>query len=329
MQPCTVKLTSQTWLWRQNCLELIRGLNMRILLCGASGFVGQRLSHALRTAGHEVIPATSRRGEGGGPTTGPTVDFNVDTDPAIWAPRVRGMDVVINAVGVLRDTPARRIQAIHEDTPKALFTACADAGVPKVLQISALGVVGSTTAYARTKHAADVHLLSLAHAGPMQAAIIRPSVVFGHGGASSQLFMGLAMSPVLCLPQPVIQAKVQPVSVLDLAEAVTRLVPLDWRATLPDGVLHAVGPQALTMAELITSLRQQQGRARTWTVPLPGPLTTLSARIGDMIPWMPWCTETMAMLATDNVAAPDPLIRLLGRDPTHYSQLVATAWRGH
>ncbi len=302
---------------------------MRILLCGASGFVGQRLSLALRNAGHEVIPATSRRGDGGQPVTGPTVDFNRDTDPAVWMPRVRGVDLVINAVGVLRDTPSRRIQAIHEDTPKALFTACAEAGVSKVLQVSALGVVGSPTAYARTKQAADVHLLNLAAQGRLQAAIIRPSVVFGHGGASSQLFMGLAMSPLLCLPQPVIRAKVQPVSVLDLADAVARLVPLDWRSTLPEGVLHAVGPQPLSMAELITSLRQQQGRTHTWTVPLPGPLTTLSARIGDLIPWMPWCSETMAMLATDNVADAAPFTRLLGREPTHYSQLVATAWRGH
>ena len=300
---------------------------MRILLCGASGFIGQRLGQALVAEGHEVVPATSGRGAGGRPVTGPIVDYNLDTMTEAWLPRVQGMDLVINAVGVLRDTPSRRIQAVHEDTPKALFSACAQAGVPKVIQVSALGVVGSATAYARTKHAADVHLLELAVQGRLQAAIIRPSVVFGHGGASSQLFMGLAMSPVLCLPQPVIRAKVQPVAVQDLADVVARLAPQDLREALPEHILHATGPEALSMADLIQSLRRQQGRRPAWVIPLPGPLTELSAGIGDMIPSMPWCHETLAMLATDNVADAAPFTALLGRTPMHHSELVARAWR--
>ncbi|MEY4763345.1 MAG: hypothetical protein RI907_18 [Pseudomonadota bacterium] len=300
---------------------------MRILLCGASGFIGHRLAQALTLAGHEVIPATSGRGDGGKPVTGPIVDYTQDTDPAVWMPRLRGVDLVINAVGVLRDTSSRPIQAIHADTPKALFSACAEAGVPKVLQVSALGVTDSQTAYARTKLAADTHLLGLAEQGALQAAILRPSVVFGHGGASSQLFMGLSYSPVLCLPEPVIRAKVQPVAVHDLAEAVLKLVPQDWASVLPGRVLHAVGAEALTMADLVSNLRQQLGHSRSWVMSLPGPLTTLSARIGDMLPWMPWCTETMAMLASDNVADVTDFTRILGHTPTHYSQLVATAWQ--
>lgn len=301
---------------------------MNILLCGASGFVGQRIAQALRAAGHSVVGTRSGQRPSGQPGRADdatiVADFKQDTEASVWLPRLAGIDAVINAVGVLRDTRQRPIQAVHEATPKALFDACAQAGVRRVIQVSALGIVGSNTAYARTKLAADTHLLALADLGRLSPAVLRPSIVFGAGGASSQLFMGLAHSPVLCLPQAVIQAKVQPVAVGDLALAAARL--LGEQASF-SGVLHAVGPVPLTMADFIASLRQQLGRRPAWVLPLPGPLTQLSARLGDMVPAMPWCSETMAMLATDNVAPPQPFADVLGRAAVAHGDLVKTSWR--
>jgi uncharacterized protein YbjT (DUF2867 family) len=301
---------------------------MNILLCGASGFIGQAIAQALRTAGHRVVGTSSGQQAAGGARSAPgehiVVDFNNDTDATTWLPRLAGIDAVLNAVGVLRDTRQRPIKAVHELTPRALFDACAQAGVRRVIQVSALGIVGSDTAYARTKLAADTHLLALAEQGKLDAAVLRPSIVFGKGGASSQLFMGLARSPLLCLPQAVIRARVQPVAVQDLALAIARLLGEQAAFT---GVLHGVGPTPLSMADFIASLRAQLGSGKALVVPLPGPLTQLSARIGDLIPAMPWCSETMAMLATDNVAPPQPFATVLGRAPVAPADLVKMAWR--
>ena len=60
---------------------------------------------------------------------------------------------------------------------------------------------------------------------------------------------------------------------------------------------------------------------------LPDVLTQLSARMGDAVPGIPWCTETLSMLGSDNVGNPAVFEQLLGRKGVHYSQLVATAWR--
>lgn len=294
---------------------------LQVLLTGATGFIGRAIAAALRRAGHTVHTGHSPRRHHG---TGVPMDFARDTDPATWLPRLQGIDAVVNAVGVLRQTAARPIDAVHHHTPVALFEACRQASVRHVVQISALGVQIGTTRYARTKRAADEHLLGLAAApgSPLRGVVLRPSVVFGQGGASTALFMRLARLPVLVLPGPVLTARIQPLAVQDLADAVVALLGSHSHQR---GVVPCAGPEALTIAALIASLRAQCGHPPAHALRLPTPLTHLSARLGDWVPISPWGSETLAMLATDNVADAAPLQALLGHPATHYSQLVERA----
>lgn len=296
---------------------------MHILLTGSTGFIGHTLKAALEGAGHSVhggvSPRNTARQSGQIP-----MDFAHDTSAAAWLPRLQGIDAVVNAVGVLRDTPARPIDAVHRDTPIALFDACVQAGVQRVVQISALGIEGSNTRYAQTKLAAEANLKDLAAQHPLRAAILRPSVVFGKGGDSSALFMNLARLPVALFPGPVLDARVQPVSVHDLAAAVVALL---GPAQSQTGTIACTGPESLTMGDFIASLRQQLGHKPAIVWRLPPLLTQISARVGDAIPASPWCSETLAMLGSDNVGDATVFEKLLGRPGVHYSQLVQTAWR--
>ena len=296
---------------------------MHILLTGSTGFIGNTLQTALQRAGHTVHGGVSPRSRTLLPGQVP-MDFAHDTTAAAWLPRLEGIDAVVNAVGVLRDTRQRPIDAVHRDTPIALFDACAQAGVQRVVQISALGIDSSSTRYAQTKLAAEAHLQQLAAQGKVRAAILRPSVVFGKGGDSSALFMNLARLPVALFPGPVLDARVQPVSVHDLAAAVVALLGPDIDRT---GVIECTGPESLTMGDFIASLRQQLGSNSATVLRLPQFLTQLSAKVGDAVPASPWCSETLAMLGSDNVGNPAVFEKLLGRPGVHYSQLVETAWR--
>jgi len=290
---------------------------MNVLVCGARGFVGRATCDALRRRGHHVVQAASV-------ATGAdaiAVDFVRDDDPATWRPRLAGIDAVVNTVGVLRDSPRRPIAAVHEHVPRALFEACATAGVRRVVQVSALGIADSSTAYARTKLAAEAALLAQVGAGRLDAVVVRPSIVFGRAGASSRLFLGLARLPALVLPHAVRATRIQPVAVDELAESLARLVE-----AAPDEspLLAAVGPAALTLGEFVASLRAQAGRAPARVGTLPGALARWSARAGDALPLSPWCSATLALLATDNVADPAPFERALGRRATRYDALLAT-----
>ena len=117
---------------------------MHILLTGSTGFIGHTVAAALTRAGHTVHGGVSPRQRTAQPLQIP-IDFARDTTPDAWLPRLAGIDAVVNAVGVLRDSSARPIDAVHQHTPVALFNACAQAGVRRVVHISALGIEGSTT----------------------------------------------------------------------------------------------------------------------------------------------------------------------------------------
>lgn len=294
---------------------------MNILLCGASGFMGRAIGQALRHEGHRVIATHSPSRHTLADAM--PVDFAKDTDVATWLPRLVAIDAVVNAVGVLRDTPGRPMQAVHQDTPRALFQACAQAGVRRVIQVSALGIEGNRTRYAQTKLAADQCLLALTASGQLDGLVLRPSLVFGRGGDSSELFMLLARSPVVGLPLAVLQGRVQPVSLPDLAEAVTRLLGATSEIT---GVLACVGPQPMRLGEFVACLRAQQGRRPARVFGLPQVISRWSARLGDHLHWAPWCSETEALLAQDNVGAPEPFARILGRAPTPPDQFMGTTW---
>lgn len=282
-----------------------------ILVCGASGFIGRRIVRALRDAGLTVTEASSA-----------THNFSQNLQASDWLPRLQGFDAVVNAVGILRDTRQRKLVALHHRAPAALFEACAQAGIRKVVQISANGVTQFNTRYASTKRAADEVLLRLRAEGRLDSTVVRPSIVYGRGGASSALFMNLARLPVMVLPAAALKARIQPVAVQDVAQAVVKLIQNGG----PE-VVTAVGAQALSLSDFIAELRRQLGHGKAMVVPLPEAPSRWSAQLGDHFSFQPWSTESLAMLQEDNVGDADAFARLLGRSPLPLERFVEAAWQ--
>src|SRR5690606_19668561 len=121
-------------------LCLMREDGMRVLLTGASGFIGGRVMEALLRAGHRVV-TVSRREVAPGMWTVQHLsrDFSRALNPADGEGAVQDIDVVINAVGILREKGDQKFDTLHHRAPAALFRAAAAAGVPRIVQVSALG----------------------------------------------------------------------------------------------------------------------------------------------------------------------------------------------
>jgi nucleoside-diphosphate-sugar epimerase len=291
---------------------------LNILICGDTGFIGSHIARALRGAGHQVSGLRAPRTDGRAP-----LDYTRATTADHWTPWLTGVDAVINAVGVLRDTRRRPMAQVHTQAPLALFEACAAAGVRRVIQVSALGVDALPQAYARSKLAAEQGLLVQQAAGRLDPVVLRPSVVCGRGGAGSEMFMRLARLPWLVMPGAALRARIQPVAVTDIADAVVALLGEQhgWC-----GVLPCAGPRALTLGELINLLRQQLGHADALQCGLPDWWSGATARVGDLLPFSPWSSDTLAMLRHDNIADAGAFAQVLGRSPCPPEQLLARAW---
>lgn len=278
---------------------------MKILVCGANGFIGRHLCAALTSAGHEVVRGVRRAAVPGEMA----IDYVHDLQPEAWLPRLKGVDVVVNAVGILNESDDARFAAIHRDAPVALFKACEQAGVSRVLQVSALGAEGgqALTPYMHTKREADAYL----SASPLGWTILRPSLVIGLDGESSRLFRTLASLPLIALPGKGEQ-RLQPVHIEDLCQAVVRM--LESRTCMRRTV-DVVGPEPMTYRAMLAAYRDaMQLHAVVW-MPIPMGAMRLAARWVAKLPQRVLTPDTLRMLEQGNVADAAALQEILGRPP--------------
>lgn len=269
---------------------------MNILLTGANGFIGRNIAFALAAAGHEVRPVSRTHG----------TDFSRMSLPEQWLPHLDGIDTVINGVGIIGESNTQRFDTLHTLAPAALFRACVQAGVRRVVQISALGADETAfSAYHRTKRAADDILRSL----DLDWFVLRPSLIHGKGGKSAEMFMRLAALPRI----PVIgdgQQLLQPVHISDVVTTVLHsLATPETRRTL-----DLVGPETVTFAEWLQRMRQAQGLPRGRIFSIPFPVAMVLARAGRHInPILQ--PENLRMLQAGYWADVRPLAQFLGRMP--------------
>ena len=294
---------------------------MRILLTGASGFVGERLARALLAQGHDVVCAVRAPRESGDPRLSYVrADFTEDTDKSAWLARLGGVETVINTVGIFREHGRQTFQAVHVDAPRALFDACVEAGVRTVIQFSALGAdSGARTAYHRTKKAADDYLAAL----PLRSFIVQPSLIYGSGGASARFFNMLASLP-LALRFGGARQLVQPVYIDDVVESVVALVAEPAPAQPLSTVVPLVGPQAMPFTDYLAALRGALGiRSRLRTFALPDMLARGAAKLAGRVPGSLLDEDALSMLDRDSTADPAVCARLLGREPRPVARFIA------
>ena len=301
---------------------------MRVLVVGATGFIGRHLVTALEAAGHAVIPA-SRHPEAS-TRNARRVDFSRLLRPEDWFDVLRDVDAVINVVGIFREDEHRTFQLMHVDAPCALFSACLVCGVSRVVQISALGADdAAASAYHTTKRAADKFLLGL----PLAAVVMQPSLVFGPGGASARMFSAWAALPVVPVPGHG-QQRIQPVYVDDAVDAIVAVLD-DVRTA--GKTVPLVGPEPLTLRDYLLALRAGLGlrRAAVWPVPM--------AIVRRITRWAGRMTHGLVdeaaidMLERGNTAdtvaiegllghAPRPVRRFYGEDARPWRAWALTRW---
>lgn len=118
---------------------------MRILVTGATGFVGGALARRLIKDGYDVIAAGRDAGAlhrryPDGETA--VMDYEKITRPDEWLAELQDVDAVINAAGTAGASTAARCKTVNGRGACLLFDACLLMGVARVMQISCRGAAG-------------------------------------------------------------------------------------------------------------------------------------------------------------------------------------------
>ncbi|ODP32997.1 SDR family oxidoreductase [Pandoraea sp. ISTKB] len=276
---------------------------MKVLVCGARGFIGAALCERLERAGHHVLRGV-RRIEAGDDVE---IDYTRDVAPAQWDALLSDVDAVINAVGILIEDRRQTFERVHTRGPIALFDACQRCGVGRVIQISALGAQSGTTAYFRSKRAADDHLQSLS----VDAYVVRPALVYGISGASASFFRSLASLPLHVLPGGGHQ-RLRPVHVDELAEIVERLLR---GAHVDEKVVEIVGGEDVAYREMLSIYRTSLGFGPACRVSMPGWAIGLGAALLDRVPGSMLTRDTWHMLQSGSTGDPAQTQAILQRSP--------------
>ena len=293
--------------------------DMKVVVIGGTGFIGSHLVQRLMEEGVTVTLPTRRAINASHLVMLPRVEvIEADIhDDATLARLVKGVDAVINLVGVLHsrrgDPYGPEFKRAHVDLPRRIVDACARAGVPRYLHMSALGAaIDGPSMYQRSKAAGE----EAARAHPEVAAtIFRPSVVFGPGDNFMNMFAKL-QGKLPFMPLASADADFQPVYVGDVAEAFVHALRDPKTRHL---VFQLGGPQIYSLAELVRLAGQYSGHPRP-VFKLPEAIGRLQATIFEMLPGTPMMTrDNLDSMKVDNVI--DPAIQestaaALGITPT-------------
>ena len=260
------------------------------LVVGGSGFVGRHLVGALAARGARVTVPTRRRERAKHLILLPTVDV-VEADvreSRVLAGLAAGRDAVVNLVGVLHSRRARpgeegpnhygpQFAQAHVELAQSVVAACREAGVKRLLHMSALGAgAKAPSEYLRSKGIGEQMVLA---ADDLAATVFRPSVIFGPEDRFLNLFAWLvALFPVLALGSP--GARFQPVYVGDVVRAF--LAALDSREAAGKRY-DLCGPREYTLRELLEQVCRVTGHRRL-IIGLPDLLSYLQAWTMEFLP---------------------------------------------
>ena len=270
---------------------------MKILVTGATGFVGPSIVQALRAADREVRVLAREPSRAAGLTTrGVEVVAGDVTDPAGLEAAIDGCTHVVHLVAIIKGRPADFERVMTVGTQNVV-AAAKSAGCERFVLMSALGTSDPPIVpYYAAKLAEEREV----KASGLEYTIFRPSFIFGPGGGALATFMRqVKLSPVVTVIGSGKQRS-QPIWRDDVAEYFARAIA-DPRAA--NRVFELGGPDTVSWDELYAAIADALGKRRT-LLHIPAGLAQAGARLTERLPGAPLSSDQVTMIeGADNVVS--------------------------
>jgi NADH dehydrogenase len=266
-----------------------------VTVLGGSGYIVRALVVRLIRDGYAVRLLTRSRERTRPLWVLPGLDVReIDVyDAAQLTAALAGSAAVINLIGIIRETRRQSFVRAHVLLSQDMVVACAEAGVTRLLHMSALNADSSGPSdYLRSKGDGEAAV----RASNLRWTIFQPSVVFGPDDAFLNMFAHLLPRvPLLMVPSA--QTRFQPVYVADVAEAFCRALPLSSTTgkTFPLG-----GTRVYRLDELLRWLGKTIGAPRP-VLSTPAALAPLQALLLEHLPGHLMTRDQLLSMQKDSV----------------------------
>lgn len=267
--------------WKIGVIEINKfDLKSKVLVTGASGFVGKNLINYLRESGYEVVAGKRHldSNEKG------SVALNLTQRPVIEPSLLRGIDVLIHTAAITSSSGRSRrelCQAVNVTGTIELAKASAKAGVRRFIFLSSLKVNGESSsalrcfgegatmqpqgAYACSKAEAEEALQELAISTGMEIVIIRPPLIYGPGVKGNFKKLMALVNKGVPLPFGAICNRRSMVFIGNLCSLIEKSI---GSTAVVNRILFASDGRDLSTSELLFLLKKSSG-SKTLIFPLP------------------------------------------------------------
>ncbi len=287
---------------------------MRVLVAGASGFVGRRLGHALETAGHEVVAMTRHPETYDG--AGAPVHGDVHDGDTLGG----AMDGCDAAYYLVHSLDAEDFETKDAQAAGSFGRAAVAAGLSRIIYLGGLGD-DSDDLSAHLRSRRQVETL-LGEAG-CPVTTLRAGIIVGHGGVSWELTRELVEHlPAMVTPKWV-NTRTQPIGVDDVVRYLVGVLELPEAA---GRAFEIGGPEVLQYVTMMRRVAAIEGRPLV-IVPVPLLTPALSSRWLSLVTSVDTTTgRTLIDSMSNEVVVRDHAIRsLVPFEPMSYDEAVRQA----
>jgi nucleoside-diphosphate-sugar epimerase len=266
---------------------------MKILVTGASGFIGRHLISTLITRGQRVLAISRYQ-----PTPAANIEWKLAPeldDRTDWMPLLSDCDAVVHLAGVAhrrmtdRNAYAAELQRVNVDATVRLYTAACKCSISRFVFLSSLAAVTSrsigavngstlpcpTNPYGRSKLAAEDALCGLEKQGGIPLTVLRPPMIYGGGNPGNMERLLRLIGLGVPLPLGGIRNRRSFLYVGNLCDVIHCCL----LASEPVAGTYLISDNRdLSTSELIELIAEASGRcARLW--PFPSSLCRLVAQL--------------------------------------------------